>query len=64
MAHVRRKFFELHQSGKSHIAEQALKSIAQLYAIEASGADLTPAERRLKYVFRLLSICIVVAFGH
>lgn len=31
MAHARRKFFELHKSGKSHIAEQALKSIGHPY---------------------------------
>ena len=42
MAHARRKFYELHQSGKSPIAEQALKSIGQLYVIEAQGADLLP----------------------
>jgi len=35
----------LHKSGKSHIAEQALKSIAQLYDIETSAADLTPEAR-------------------
>ena len=46
MAHARRKFFELHQSGKSQIAEQALKSIGQLYEIEAQGADLAPEERQ------------------
>lgn len=46
MAHARRKFFELHQSGKSQIAEQALKSIGQLYEIETRGASLPPAERQ------------------
>lgn len=46
MAHARRKFFELHQSGKSLIAEQALKSIGQLYEIEAQGAELCPEERQ------------------
>lgn len=45
MAHARRKFYELHQSGKSLIAQQALASIGQLYEIEALGADL-PAEAR------------------
>lgn len=46
MAHARRKFFDLHQSGKSLIAEQALKSIGQLYEIEAHAADLTPEARQ------------------
>lgn len=46
MAHARRKFYELHQSGKSLIAEQALKSIGQLYEIEAQGADMLPEERK------------------
>src|SRR5690606_20467791 len=46
MAHARRKFYELHQSGKSQIAEQALKSIGQLYEIETRGASLPPDERQ------------------
>ena len=46
MAHARRKFFELHQSGKSLIAEQALKSIGQLYEIEAQATDLLPEKRQ------------------
>lgn len=33
-AHVRRKFFDLHQSTKSPMAAQALHSIGQLYLIE------------------------------
>ena len=35
MAHARRKFHELHVTGKSQIAEQALLMIQKLYAIEA-----------------------------
>src|SRR3546814_15265334 len=46
MANTWRKFCELHQSGKSLIAEQALKSIGQLYEIEAQGTDLLPQERQ------------------
>ncbi len=46
MAHARRKFYEQHQSGKSLIAEQALKSIGQLYEIEARGAALCPKKRQ------------------
>ena len=34
MAHARRKFFDLHVSNKSQIAEQALKYISQLYDVE------------------------------
>lgn len=46
MAHARRKFYELHQSGKSLIAHQALRSIGQLYEIEAQGASLHPDARQ------------------
>lgn len=46
MAHARRKFFELHQSAKSQIAEQALQSMGQLYDIEAQAADLSPEARQ------------------
>lgn len=34
-AHARRKFYEVHQATGSPIAEEALKRIAELYAIEA-----------------------------
>ena len=36
MAHARRKFHELHITGKSQIAEQALVLIQKLYAIKQS----------------------------
>ena len=43
MAHARRKFFDLHVSSKSEIAQQALTYIGQLYEIEREvkqfGAD-------------------------
>jgi len=35
MAYARRKFHELHVTRKSQIAEQALRLIQKLYAIEA-----------------------------
>lgn len=35
MAHAQRKFHELHVTGKSEIAEQALSLIQKLYAIKA-----------------------------
>ena len=41
MAHARRKFHELHVTGKSQVAEQALVLIQKLYAI----ADLKPIYR-------------------
>ena len=50
MAHARRKFHELHVTGKSQIAEQALRMIQQLYTIEAKlkeTADCT-VEYRLQ----------------
>lgn len=40
MAHARRKFHELHVTGKSLIAEQALSLIQQLYRIEAELRDI------------------------
>lgn len=46
MAHARRKFVELHESGKSTIAIQAIELIAQLYAIEASLKDQPPDEKQ------------------
>lgn len=39
-AHARRKFFELHAAHKSPIAEEALRRIGELYAIESAGRDL------------------------
>jgi transposase len=44
-AHARRKFYDLHASGKSTLAEQALTYIGQLYEIEADTKALTPKER-------------------
>jgi hypothetical protein len=44
MAHARGKFVELHETGKSTIAEQAIALIAQLYAIEQEGKTLLPNE--------------------
>ena len=50
MAHARRKFHELHVTGKSQIAEQALRMIQQLYVIEAELKETTDctAEYRLQ----------------
>lgn len=46
-AHARRKLFDLHAANKSPIAEQALKWIARLYAIEQAGKELDVAARAL-----------------
>lgn len=46
MAHARRKFHELNQSGKSQIAEPALTLIQVLYAIEAQAKSLASEERQ------------------
>jgi hypothetical protein len=46
MAHARRKFFELHASSKSMLAEQALRYIQLLYEIESEVRDLEPNLRR------------------
>lgn len=44
-AHARRKFYEVHQATGSPVAAEALRRIAELYAIEASTRGQT-AERR------------------
>lgn len=46
LAHVRRKFFELHAANGSPVAAEALQRIAALYAIEQQAASLSAAERR------------------
>ena len=45
MAHARRKFFDLHVSNKSEIAQQALAYIGQLYEIEREVKHLDSDER-------------------
>jgi transposase len=45
-AHVRRKFFELHQSHASPVAKEALERIAELYGIEKEIRGRSPVERR------------------
>jgi transposase len=45
MAHARRKLYELHASNRSHIAEQGLALIGQLYAVEAQIRAMPPAQR-------------------
>jgi transposase len=45
-AHVRRKFFELHQGHQSPLAREALEKIAQLYAIEKEIRGRSPDARR------------------
>ena len=46
VAHARRKFFELHASNKSAIAEQALQYFGELYAVERDVAEITSDHRR------------------
>ena len=45
-AHVRRKFFDLHQANNSPMAMEALQRIGVLYAIEAEGKHLTIEDRQ------------------
>jgi transposase len=45
MAHARRKFFDLHASSKSEIAQQALIYIGQLYEVEREIKHLSADER-------------------
>ena len=46
MAHARRKFYDLHATQKSVLAEQALQYIAALYEVEREVRDLEPDDRR------------------
>ncbi|ASG24356.1 IS66 family transposase [Nitrospirillum viridazoti] len=45
-AHLRREFFDVTKTGPAPIAEEALRRIARLYAIEAEIRGRTAAERR------------------
>lgn len=47
MAHVRRKFVDVHRSQASPIAEEAIQRIAQLYAVEKQVRG-SPPERRVE----------------
>ena len=49
MAHARRKFYELHVTGKSQIAEQGLALIQKLYAIEAELRKETDNTSQQRY---------------
>jgi transposase len=46
MAHVRRKLFEVFEATKSPVAEEALRRIQELYAVEAAIKDRTADQRR------------------
>jgi transposase len=46
MAHARRKFFDLHATNKSQIAEKALHYIAALYEVEREVKELEPDIRQ------------------
>jgi transposase len=46
LAHARRKFFDLHSANQNPTAAEALRRIAQLYAIEAQARDMTIEQRQ------------------
>jgi len=46
-AHVRRKFYDVHETTGSPIAAEALRRIGELYAIEARIRGATPRARRV-----------------
>jgi len=48
LAHIWHKFFDLHAANGSPVAEEALRRIAQLYAIEQDAAGMQPAGRLIK----------------
>jgi transposase len=45
LAHIRRKFFDVHAASGSPLAEEALRRIAQLYAIEQQASGSATADR-------------------
>ena len=45
MAHVRRKFVDVHRAQGSAIADEAIKRIAQLYAVEKEARGSPPGQR-------------------
>lgn len=45
MAHIRRKFVDVHKSQGSTIAEEAIRRIAQLYAVEKEARGSPPDQR-------------------
>ena len=45
LAHARRKFFDLHAANQSPEAAEALSRIGELYALEQSAREVTPAAR-------------------
>lgn len=45
MAHIRRKFVDVFQSQGLAVAEQAIRRIAELYAVEKDARGLPPQER-------------------
>jgi transposase len=45
LAHIRRKFVDLFRSEASAVAEEAIRRIAELYAVEKAARGLLPAER-------------------
>ena len=46
-AHGRRKFYDIHVATKAPLAEEALRRIAELYAIEADIRGIPAENRRL-----------------
>ena len=45
-AHARRKFYELHAANQNPLAEEVLRRIAELYAIESHGKEMTSDARQ------------------
>jgi transposase len=44
-AHARRKFFDLHAANQHPVAEEALRRIGELYAIESEARQFAPEQR-------------------
>ena len=49
MAHVRRKFVDIFQSQGSQIAEEAIRRIALLYAVENMARETNPKKATHEY---------------
>ena len=59
-AHARRKFYEVHQATASPIAAEALRRIAELYAIENTIRGQAAAQRQAMRQFRSLPLVMAM----
>jgi hypothetical protein len=67
LAHIRRKFFDIHAAHGSGIAKEALERITALYRIEASIRGKPPDERQFASVLtgqpKITATCTAASTG-